>query len=94
MVNKVKNFLIVFLKLLDCANTFKTVSKRSIQETTEVTGDLIGNKTAGKITRIEWQNPSSESETPMQTENINEIPREIYTPPEKRQKIIDELRLI
>ena len=65
MVNKVKNFLIVFLKLLDGANTFKTVSKRSIQETTEVTGDLIGNKTAGKITRIEWQNPSSESETPM-----------------------------
>ena len=94
MVNKVKNFLIVFLKLLDGANTFKTVSKRSIQETTEVTGDLIGNKTAGKITRIEWQNPSSESETPMQTENIDEIPREIHTPPEKRQKIIDELRLI
>ena len=30
----------------------------------------------------------------MQTENIDEIPREIYTPPEKRQKIIDELRLI
>ena len=30
----------------------------------------------------------------MQTENIDEIPREIYTPPEERQKIIDELRLI
>ena len=30
----------------------KTASKRVVQETSEPTGDLIGNKIAGKITSI------------------------------------------
>ena len=41
-------------KLLDSAKKFttdaiKTASKRAIQKTAEATGDLIGNKTADKI---------------------------------------------
>ena len=43
-------------KLFDSAkksttDTIKTASKRSIQKTAEATGDLIGNKNAGKITK-------------------------------------------
>ena len=44
-------------KLLDSAkksttDAIKTASKRAIQKTAEATGDLIGNKTADKITSI------------------------------------------
>ena len=55
----------------------KTASKSVVQKTTEATGDLIGNKIADKITSIG---------KPKETE-------EIYIPPEKRQQIIDDLRL-
>ena len=45
------------MKLLDHAkqyttDLFKTSSKRVIQKTTEVTGDLIGNKIADKTTKV------------------------------------------
>ena len=44
-------------KLLDSAkksttDAIKTASKRAIQKTAEVTGDLIGNKFADKITSV------------------------------------------
>ena len=48
------------------------------------TGDLIVNKLADKITSI---GKSKEKEKP------KEKPEEIYIPPEKRQQIIDDLRL-
>ena len=48
-----------------------------VQKTAEATGDLIGNKIADKITLID---------KPKETE-------EIYIPPEKRQQIIDDLKL-
>ena len=64
-------------------DTVKTASKRAIQKTAEVTGDLIGNKIADKITSV---GKSKEKE------KINK-PEEIYIPPEKRQKIIDDLKL-
>ena len=60
----------------------KTASKRVVQKTAEATGDLIGNKIADKITSI---GKPKEKET-------KEI-EEIYIPPEKRQQIIDDLRL-
>ena len=47
-------------------------------------GDLIGNKMADEITSI---GKSKEKEKP------KEKPEEIYIPPEKRQQIIDDLRL-
>ena len=56
----------------------KIASKRVVQKTAEDTGDLKGNKIADKITSIG---------------KPKEKPEEIYIPPEKRQQIIDDLRL-
>ena len=61
----------------------KTVSKRVVQKTAEATGDLIGNKTADKITSIGKLK---------EKEKTNKA-KEIYIPPEKRQQIIDDLKL-
>ena len=61
----------------------KITSKRVVQKTAEATGDLIGNKIADKITSVgKTKNKEKEDER-----------QEIYIPPEKRQQIIDELRL-
>ena len=75
-------------KLMDTAiktgiDAVKTALKRVVQKTAEATGDLIGNKIADKITSI---GKSKEKE------KINK-PEEIYIPPEKRQQIIDDLKL-
>ena len=63
----------------------KIASKRVVQKTAEATGDLIGNKIADKITSLD--KPKSDEK-----EEINK-PEEIYIPPEKKQQIIDDLRL-
>ena len=73
-------------KLIDKAtktgiDAAKTASKRVVQKTAEATGDLIGNKIADKITSIG------------KTKEKTSKPEEIYIPPEKRQKIIIDLRL-
>ena len=57
-------------------------SKRVVQKTLEAT-DLIGNTIADKIT--------SEGK-PKEKEKTKAI-EEIYIPPEKRQQIVDDLRL-
>ena len=61
----------------------KTASKRIVQKTAEATRDLIGNKITDKITSIG---------KPKEKEKTKEI-EETYIPPEKRQPIIDDLRL-
>ena len=61
----------------------KTASKRLVQKTAEATGDLIRNKIVDKITSV---GKSKEKE------RTNEV-QEIYMPPEKRQQIIDDLKL-
>ena len=61
----------------------KTASKRVVQETAEASRDLIGNRIADKITSI---GKLKEKEKTKKVE-------EIYIPPEKRQQIIDELKL-
>ena len=61
----------------------KIASKRVVQKTAEATGDLIGNKIADKITS---------AGKPKEKEKTKEI-EEIYISPEKRQQIIDDLRL-
>ena len=53
------------------------------QKTAEATGDLSRNEIADKITSIG---------KPKEKEKINKV-EEIYIPPEKRQQIIDDLRL-
>ena len=67
-------------------NFAKTAVKKIVQKSTEAAGDLIGNKIADKITTLgKSKNKEKENE-------INE-PEEITIPPEKRQQIIDDLRL-
>ena len=41
----------------------KATSKRFIQKTAEATGDLIGNKIAGKITRVSKTSPQKNLKT-------------------------------
>ena len=82
-------------KLLDTAkksatDAIKTASKRTIQKTAEATGDLIGNKTADKITSI--------SKKPSNISNNDDVEltthKKRHISPEERQQIINELRLI
>ena len=61
----------------------KTASKWVVQKTAEAIGDLIGNKIADNITSL-GKTKSKEKEKEEQ---------EIYIPPEKRQQIIDDLKL-
>ena len=61
----------------------KTVSKRVVQKTAEATGDLIGKKTVDKITSI--GKPKDKEKT--------KKAEEIYILPQKRQHIIDDLKL-
>ena len=75
-------------KLMDTAtktiiDAERTAYKRVVQKAAEATGDLIGNKIADKTTSI---GKPKEKEKTKKTE-------EICIPPEKRQQIIDNLRL-
>ena len=64
-------------------DTAKTDSKWVLQKNAEATGDLMGNKIADKITSLgKTKNKEKEYER-----------QEIYIPPEKRRRIIDDLRL-
>ena len=59
-----------------------------VQKTAEVTYSLIGNKIVDKITSTGSEsNPDTLSQT-------DEIPKERYIFPEKREQVIDELRFI
>ena len=62
----------------------KTASKRVIQKTAEATRDIIRNKIADRITSV------GKSKKEKKTNKVEEI----YIPPEKREQIIDELRLL
>ena len=84
-------------KLLDSAkksrtDTIKTASKRAIQRTAESTGDFIGNKIADKRTSIS-KKFSVEHSKALQNDEIH-VPQETYISSDKRQQIIDELRVV
>ena len=67
------------------------------KKTVEATDDLIGNKIAIKSTEVSKnsQQDNSEKLTNKYDQEIpKEIPKERYISPEKREKIIDNLRLI
>ena len=73
-------------KLMDTATKTgidapKTASKRVVQKTAEATEDLIGNKIDDRITSI--------GKPKEKTKEIEEI----YIPPERRQKVMNDLRL-
>ena len=78
-------------------DALKTSSKRGIQKTAAATGDFFINKIANEITEVSKYSQPNNSET-VTNEHGKEIPQEIpkerYVPPKKRQKIIDHLRLI
>ena len=84
-------------KIVDTAKKYatdaiKAASKRAIQKNAEETGDLIGNKVAGKITSIS-------KKSNMRLPTIDEVSNFLLIKkrcisPEERQQIIDELRLI
>ena len=78
-----ENLVINVIKTKTGIDAAKTAFKRVVQKTVEATGDLIGNKIAGKITSIG---------KPKEKEKTNKED-EIYIPPEKWQEIIDDLRL-
>ena len=72
-------------------DAIKTASIRAIQKTAEVTSNLIANKIADKIKSV-----SKKSKNPQNNEanDKSKTPKERYISPEKRQQIIDELRLV
>ena len=75
-------------KLMDTAtktgiDAAKIVSKQVVKKNAEATGDLIRNTIANEITSL-GKTKSKEKEDKRQ---------DIYIPPEKRQQIIDDLRL-
>ena len=89
-------------KLLDSAKKFttdavKTASKSAIQKIVEAKDDLIGNEIANKIisvsTELHSKNSSKELHSEKEEAN-NKIPKERYISAEKKQQIIDELRLV
>ena len=53
---------------------------------------MIGYKITNKITKVSKNSKQNNSEA-VTNENNKEIPKERYISPEKRQKIIDDLRL-
>ena len=69
-------------------NAIKTASERTIQKTAEATSDLIGDKVIAKITSVSKKPQNNEVNDKL------EAPKERYISPEKRRKIIDELRLV
>ena len=64
----------------------KNASKKLVQQTVEPTGHLIVNKIADKITSV------GKTKNKEKADATNKI-QENYIPPEKRQQIIDDLRL-
>ena len=86
-------------KLLDSAkksttDAIKTASKRAIQKTAEATGKLVDNKIADKITSVSKKSAKElqNNETEVDVKRASSQKR--YISPEKRQQIIDELRLV
>ena len=77
-------------------DAIKTASKRAIQKTAEATGDLIGSKIAYKITSV--SNKKSAKDLPNYESKEEEVEvtthKKRWISPEKRQQIIDELRLL
>ena len=67
----------------------KIVGKKILTKSAEATGDLIGSKIADKITSFKSKSERFPEEKPQ----ILEESEEIIIPPEKRQQILNDLRL-
>ena len=71
-------------------DVLKTSSKQVSQKTT---GDFIGNKTADRSTKF-WKTPQEDNSKIVTNKDDREIAKERYISFKKRQKTIDDLRLI
>ena len=85
-------------KLVDTAkksatDAVKTASKRAIQKTAEATGDLIGNKTADKITSVSKKKSNNNKNNSNDDVELT-THKKRYISPEEREQITDELRLL
>ena len=94
-----KKFLIVLKNVKKCrckcrktADVKKTASKRAIQKSAEATGHLIGHKFADKITSVS-KKPSNNDDGDGENVDLT-IHKKGQISPEKRQQIINELRLV
>ena len=65
----------------------KIAGKKVLTKSAESTGDLIGNKTADRITK------STRNKAQKEDDRIMEETQEIIIPPEKREQIIKDLKL-
>ena len=65
----------------------KKAGKKVLTKSAEVTGDLIGNKIADRITK------STRNKEQKEDDRIMEETQEILIPPEKREQIIKDLKL-
>ena len=74
-------------------NNLRQMHLKLVQKINSKAGDLIGNKIADKITKVS-KNSQQNNKDIVTTENDKEIPLKRYISPEKRQKIIDNVRLI
>ena len=79
-------------------DAFKTASNRAIEKTAEATGHLIGNEIADEVKKVSKTSPHNNTETVTNEEKYigldREIARERYISPEKKQKAIEDLKLI
>ena len=86
-------------KVLDSAkksttDAVRTASKRAIQKTAEATGDLIGNKSADRITNVSKKSAEKLQNNETEVDAERATPKKRYISPEEKQHIIDELRLV
>ena len=65
----------------------KIAGKKVLTKSAEVTGDMIGNKIADRITK------SSRNKAQKEDDRIMEETQELVIPPEKREQIIRDLKL-
>ena len=76
-------------KSMDAGKDFaKITGKKVLTESAEATGDLIGNKIADRITK------STRNKAQKEDDRIMEETQEILIPPEKREQIIRDLKLL
>ena len=92
MENITKKFLIMLKN--SATDTFKTTSKKAIQETVEETGDFIVYEIADKAIKVSKGSPQNNLEIVESETEHKKMPKERYISPAKIQQIIDDIRLI
>ena len=80
-------------KLLDSSKKFTTDATKT-KKTAEAASDLIGNKSADKITSVSKKSTKELPNDKTEVDVEKTTPEKRYISPEERQEIIDELKLV